>query len=102
MSDIAPRSPATGLGHGTARQILEQRRGHAYDPAAVDVGVDGWCDLGEGSGRRCWTWSARMLGRCSGLDRVALVAGQHHERRDGSGYPFGLAGDPGKHPMREP
>jgi hypothetical protein len=48
MSDIAPRSPATGLGHGTARQILEQRRGHAYDAAAVDVGVDGWCDLGEG------------------------------------------------------
>ncbi len=37
-----------------------------------------------------------MLGRCSGLDPVALVAGQHHERRDGSGYPFGLAGDLGR------
>jgi HD-GYP domain-containing protein (c-di-GMP phosphodiesterase class II) len=41
-------------------------------------------------------WSARVLGRCIGLDRVALAAGQHHERRDGSGYPFGLAGDLGR------
>ncbi len=37
-----------------------------------------------------------MLGRCIGLDRVTLAAGQHHERRDGSGYPFGLAGDLGR------
>ena len=189
---------ARETGHDTARQILAQRRGHAYDPAvvdaALDVGVDGLCDLGDGlwqavldlepdaawwvSGaplRRAlaalgdyadlklperagharrvarlastvagianlddgeaevlvqaalvhdvgmvavpvgvWRgvsragdteselvrlhphWSARVLGRCIGLDRVALVAGQHHERRDGSGYPFGLAGDLGR------
>jgi HD-GYP domain-containing protein (c-di-GMP phosphodiesterase class II) len=188
---------ARETGHDTARQILEQRRGHAYDPAvvdaALDVGVDGLCDLGDGlwqavldrepdaawlSGaplRRAlaalgdyadlklperagharrvarlastvagiaslddgeaevlvqaalvhdvgmvavpvgvWRgvsragdteselvrlhphWSARVLGRCVGLERVALVAGQHHERRDGSGYPFQLAGDLGR------
>ena len=185
-------------GHEAARQILEQRRGHAYDPsvvdAALDFGVDRLCDLGNelwqavlelepsavrwvsglplrralaalgdyadlklperaGHARRVarlasevakvanldgndaevlaqaalvhdvgmvavpvgvWRsgapagdteselvrlhphWSARVLGRCSGLERVALVGGQHHERRDGSGYPFGLAGDLGR------
>jgi response regulator RpfG family c-di-GMP phosphodiesterase/DNA-binding CsgD family transcriptional regulator len=189
---------ARETGHDTARQILAQRRGHAYDPAvvdaALDVGVDGLCDLGDGlwqavldrepdaawwvSGaplRRAlaalgdyadlklperagharrvarlastvagiadlddgeaevlvqaalvhdvgmvavpvgvWRgvsragdteselvrlhphWSARVLGRCIALERVALVAGQHHERRDGSGYPFQLAGDLGR------
>ena len=189
---------ARETGHDAARQILEQRRGRAYDPAvvdaALDVGVECLCDLRTSSGRRCWTWSrlrcggcrvrrcagrwlrlgdyadlklperagharrvarlastvaevatldggdaevlvqaalvhdvgmvavpvgvwrggaragdteselvrlhphwsARVLGRCTGLDRVALVAGQHHERRDGSGYPFGLAGDLGR------
>ena len=50
---------------------------------------------------RSWSGSIRIGARgCSagvgGLDRVALVAGQHHERRDGSGYPFGLAGDLGR------
>ena len=189
---------ARETGHDAARQILEQRRGRAYDPAvvdaALDVGVDGLCDRGDGlwqavldlepdaawwvsgaplrralaalgdyadlklperagharrvarlastvagiasldgveaevlvqaalvhdvgmvavpvgvwrSGARAGDteselvrlhphWSARVLGRCTGLDRVAVVAGQHHERRDGSGYPFGLAGDLGR------
>jgi DNA-binding CsgD family transcriptional regulator len=41
-------------------------------------------------------WSARVLDRCRGLHDVALVAGRHHERRDGSGYPFGLSGDLGR------
>ena len=189
---------ARDAGHDAARQILEQRRGRAYDPAvvdaALDVGVECLRDVGEGlwqavldlepdaawwvsgvplrralaalgdyadlklperagharrvarlaskvagigdlddgeaevllqaalvhdvgmvavpvgvwrGGRRAGDaeselvrlhphWSARVLGRCGGLDRVALVAGQHHERRDGSGYPFGLAGDLGR------
>jgi HD-GYP domain-containing protein (c-di-GMP phosphodiesterase class II)/DNA-binding CsgD family transcriptional regulator len=185
-------------GHAAARNVLEQRRGRAYDPAVVDaatgIGVDRVCDAGgeiwqavlaadpdEGScvsgeslhralsalgdyadlklperagharrvarlasaaagaahvdgddadvlvhgalvhdvgivavpvgtwraggrpGTAGWEqfrlhphWSARILGRCAGLERVALVAGQHHERRDGSGYPFGLSGDLGR------
>lgn len=36
------------------------------------------------------------MGRCLGLEQVATVAGLHHERLDGSGYPSGLAGDPGR------
>ncbi|ALV44926.1 LuxR family transcriptional regulator [Arthrobacter alpinus] len=34
----------------------------------------------------------RILGRIPGLRRVAAIAGAHHERLDGSGYPRGLAG----------
>lgn len=34
-----------------------------------------------------------MLARCRGLERVAVVAGRHHERLDGSGFPAGLIGD---------
>jgi response regulator RpfG family c-di-GMP phosphodiesterase/DNA-binding CsgD family transcriptional regulator len=41
-------------------------------------------------------WSARFLARCAGLEQVAVVAGQHHERLDGGGYPFGLTGDLGR------
>ena len=39
-------------------------------------------------------WSARFLARCTGLEQVAVVAGQHHERLDGSGYPSGLTRRP--------
>ena len=41
-------------------------------------------------------WSARFLTRCTGLEQVAVVAGQHHERLDGGGYPSGLTGDRGR------
>ncbi|WP_113718474.1 HD domain-containing phosphohydrolase [Arthrobacter dokdonensis] len=36
--------------------------------------------------------SERILGRVPGLRRVAALAGAHHERLDGSGYPRGLTG----------
>lgn len=36
--------------------------------------------------------SERILGRVPGMQRVAEVAGSHHERLDGSGYPRGLGG----------
>lgn len=35
--------------------------------------------------------SERVLGRCTGLRDVALVAGAHHERLDGSGYHRGTS-----------
>jgi HD-GYP domain-containing protein (c-di-GMP phosphodiesterase class II) len=38
-------------------------------------------------------WSERIVARCSGLGPVARVAGRHHERFDGSGYPAGIRGD---------
>jgi DNA-binding CsgD family transcriptional regulator len=40
-------------------------------------------------------WSERLLARCPGLEAVATLAGRHHERADGSGYPAGLAADLG-------
>lgn len=35
----------------------------------------------------------RMLAYCGGLAPLGSIAGQHHERLDGSGYPRGLSGD---------
>ena len=35
-----------------------------------------------------WTWD--MVGSVAGLEDVRRWAGYHHERLDGSGYPFGL------------
>jgi len=36
--------------------------------------------------------SRQILERISHFDSIASVAGQHHEKLDGSGYPFGLSG----------
>ncbi|NWJ48523.1 MAG: response regulator [Chloroflexi bacterium] len=36
---------------------------------------------------------ARILGRVEGLEDSSLIILQHHERLDGSGYPYGLKGD---------
>ncbi|MEI7555209.1 HD domain-containing phosphohydrolase [Candidatus Chlorohelix sp.] len=36
---------------------------------------------------------ARILGRVEGLEESAIIIAQHHERLDGSGYPYGLKGD---------
>jgi HD-GYP domain-containing protein (c-di-GMP phosphodiesterase class II) len=38
-------------------------------------------------------WTERILTRCPALESVARVAGRHHERLDGSGYPNGDIGD---------
>lgn len=40
-------------------------------------------------------WSERILRRCRGLETVAMAAGRHHERLDGSGYSGGIGDDPG-------
>jgi HD-GYP domain-containing protein (c-di-GMP phosphodiesterase class II)/DNA-binding CsgD family transcriptional regulator len=39
------------------------------------------------------TWGSELAGRIPGLQAVAAIIGFHHERADGSGYPYGLAGD---------
>jgi HD-GYP domain-containing protein (c-di-GMP phosphodiesterase class II) len=38
-------------------------------------------------------YSYRILGRIPGMDRINEWASYHHERLDGSGYPFKLKGD---------
>jgi HD-GYP domain-containing protein (c-di-GMP phosphodiesterase class II)/DNA-binding CsgD family transcriptional regulator len=39
------------------------------------------------------TWGYELAGRIPGLQAVAAIIGFHHECADGSGYPYGLAGD---------
>ena len=38
-------------------------------------------------------YSLEILQRVSAFDAFAWTASLHHEKLDGSGYPFGLAGD---------
>ncbi|HEY2656175.1 MAG TPA: HD domain-containing phosphohydrolase, partial [Solirubrobacteraceae bacterium] len=44
--------------------------------------------------------SERILERVPGFRTLAPIAGAHHERLDGSGYPRGLAADELTMPMR--
>lgn len=88
-----------GLDGAEADVLVQAALVHDVGMVAVPIGA--W--RGEQTGGTEWEqvrlhphWSARVLGRCAGLDRVAALAGQHHERRDGSGYPFGLSGDLGR------
>lgn len=37
--------------------------------------------------------SQQILSRVRAFREIAVLAGQHHEKLDGSGYPFGLAGE---------
>ncbi len=39
------------------------------------------------------TWGSELAGRIPGLQAVAAIIGFHHERADGGGYPYGLAGE---------
>jgi HD-GYP domain-containing protein (c-di-GMP phosphodiesterase class II)/DNA-binding CsgD family transcriptional regulator len=78
------------------------RRGASVHEVGV-VAVPGRAFEPRGAGAPAMTeqlrlhpaWSERLLARCPGLEAVATLAGRHHERIDGSGYPAGLAGDLG-------
>ncbi len=89
-----------GLDGDEAEDLVRAALVHDVGMVAVPVGVwRGGVRAGDAESelvRLHPHWSARVLGRCVGLGRVALVAGQHHERWDGSGYPFGLIGDQGR------
>ena len=37
--------------------------------------------------------SAQILGRITHFKPIATIAGQHHEKLDGTGYPFGLSAE---------
>ena len=51
-------------------------------------------DAGEWATVRAHSWhSERILERTSAFRDIAPIAGQHHERLDGKGYPYGLSGD---------
>jgi len=73
---------------------------HDLGVVAVPIGVlSNQASLGparEEAFRMHPLWTQRLLGRCAGLERVATVAGRHHELLDGSGYPAGIMGDSGR------
>lgn len=89
-----------GLGTADAETLARAALVHDLGVVAVPIGV--WRARPR-PGSAAWEqvrlhphWTARVLARCSGLEQVAVVAGQHHERRDGRGYPSGLTGDLGR------
>jgi HD-GYP domain-containing protein (c-di-GMP phosphodiesterase class II) len=76
------------------RRIL-RRAATVYDVGSVGVPVGVWRTARPGTA--AWEqvclhplWTRRVLERCPELAPVAVVAGQHHERQDGSGYPAGI------------
>ena len=108
------KSPHT-VGHSRGVAALAAETAREYGLKAEEIGVlrrAGWVhDLGRmGVSNSVWDktsplsyvererlqmypyLSERILGRVPGMSRVAEVAGAHHERIDGSGYPRGRGG----------
>lgn len=91
---------AIGLAKEETGTLTGAALAHDLGRVAVPVGV--WKnraspDPGEWEQIRLHPmWTQRILGRCTGLEQVAVVAGRHHERLDGSGYPSGIGGDLGR------
>lgn len=94
---VAAAAEAAGL--DAAERVVLVRAALVHDVGVVAVPADVWRSQPR-PGSSGWEqvrlhphWSERVLARCSGLGRVATVAGRHHERLDGTGYPAGLTGD---------
>lgn len=87
---IAALDPSTCRDLGRAGSV------HDLGMVAVPVGV---LRAPPSPGTVAWErirmhpmWTQRILERCTGLEPVATMAGRHHERADGSGYPAGISG----------
>lgn len=80
------------------REVADLRRaGHLHDLGRIGVASDIW-ERSETLTPDQWErirlhpyLTGRILERVGGMDRVAQLAVNHHERLDGSGYPRGLA-----------
>ena len=96
---VAETAAAAGraCGLGAAEVALLRRAAWVADLGAVGVPAGIWdkaASLGVEEVERVRLHpylSERVLGRCSGLRPVAVLAGAHHERLDGSGYHRGSA-----------
>ncbi len=77
---------------------LTRRAGYVHDLGRIGVSNQIWSQpraltAGEFERVRLHPYlTVRILSQVQGLKRVAQLAGNHHERLDGSGYPRGLAG----------
>ena len=93
-SRVAEVAAAAGQACGlpAAEIVVLRRAGMVADLGAVGVSTDLWehqdptgAEVAEQVRLHPYL-SERILGRCAGLTSVALLAGAHHERLDGSGY----------------
>ncbi len=99
-SRVAELAAAAGRASGvSAEEIIALRRaGMVADVGAVGVPAEVWgshdptgAEVAEQVRLHPYL-SERILNRCTGLTSVALLAGAHHERLDGSGYHRGSTG----------
>lgn len=85
---------AVGLDADTV--ALTRRAGHAHDLGRIGISSNIWSKAGpltaaEFEGVRLHPYlTVRILNQVPGLGQLAQLAGNHHERVDGRGYPRGL------------
>ncbi|HEY2552982.1 MAG TPA: HD domain-containing phosphohydrolase [Streptosporangiaceae bacterium] len=97
VADLAAEA-ARSLGLGDQAALLVRRAGLVHDLGRLGVPNTIWdkpgaLSHGEAERVRLHPYlTERMLARSAALSPLAAIAGQHHERLDGSGYPRGLAG----------
>jgi HD-GYP domain-containing protein (c-di-GMP phosphodiesterase class II) len=90
---------AEGLGRSAAQRRWLKRAGLMHDIGKLGVSnavLDKPDKLDEGEWRQMQmhaVYSESLLSRVSGFSELAQIAGAHHERLDGHGYPYGLKGD---------
>ncbi|MEN3316443.1 MAG: hypothetical protein V7605_2677 [Acidimicrobiaceae bacterium] len=96
VADLAGDAAAGG-GLTGPDVLLARRAGWLHDVGRTGVSNAVWDKAGPLSDGE-WEqvrlhpyYTERVLVRAGGLSRVARVAGAHHERADGSGYPKGLS-----------
>ena len=86
-----------GLGPAHRRWLRRAALLHDLGKLAISNRIldkPGKLDAGEWEAIRRHSWhSERILERIPAFADIAPVAGAHHERPDGKGYPYGLTGD---------
>ncbi|OLB74123.1 MAG: hypothetical protein AUI14_24450 [Actinobacteria bacterium 13_2_20CM_2_71_6] len=102
-SGVAARAAEAGWAAGLAEPdvTLIRRAGWLHDLGRVAVSARVWDKAGPLTAAQ-WEQvrlhpyvTERVLSRCPRLTEVAIVAGSHHERADGSGYHRGVS-QPGR------
>lgn len=78
---------ATGLG-AVLHDIGKIRVPESILLSPAQLGDDDWALMKQHT-----TWGSEFLAGRPGFELAALIAGAHHERWDGSGYPHGLRGE---------
>jgi HD-GYP domain-containing protein (c-di-GMP phosphodiesterase class II) len=99
-SGVARLAADAALAAGLDAETVEltRRAGHVHDLGRIGISNQIWSKPGpltasEFERVRLHPYlTVRILSQVCGLEKVAQLAGNHHERVDGSGYPRGLSG----------